>query len=134
MPAVEDLPWLPQAWTDYLRNPPRSQSDSQFRPDPMKYGAEDTWYLDVEDSSLSSRGQLCDFAWWLMISSRNDRGLVIGQLRRVCAETDPTDPWLDRDFLGMTDANTQGKTAEYIAQQAAYDSSLSSIYQLPEAA
>ena len=121
MPAVDDLPWLPEAWVDYLRNPPRSQSDSQFRPDPMSFGATDTWYLDVEDSSLSSRGQLCDFAWWLMISSRNDQDLTIEQLRRVSAETDPTDPWLDRDFRGMTDANTQNKTAEFIAKRDADD-------------
>ena len=72
----------------------------------MKFGAEDTWYLDVEENSLSSRGQLCDFAWWLMISSGNDRDLTVEQLRRVSAETDPTDPWLERDFVAMTDANT----------------------------
>lgn len=132
MPAVDDLPWLPPAWTDYLRNPPRSQSDVQFRPDPMTFGAEDTWYLAVEENSLSSRGQLCDFAFWLMISSRNDQALTIGQLRRVSAETDPTDPWLERDFLGMTDANTQNKTAEYIAKQDASDSSVSSMYALPQ--
>lgn len=130
MPPVEALPWLPDAWTDYLKNPPRSQTDVQFRPDPMKYGAEDTWYLDVEDSSLSSRGQLCDFAFWLMISSHNDIDLTMAQLRRVSAESDPSDPWLDRDFRGMTDANTQNKTAEYRARQDADDSLLSSVYTL----
>lgn len=117
MPVVEDLPWLPESWTDYLRNPPRSQSDVQFRPDPMLYGQGTDWYLSVEDHSLSSRGQLCDFAFWMMASTRNDQGKVTAELRRVAFADDPTDPWLDRDFHGMTDANTQRKTAEFNAKR-----------------
>lgn len=130
MPAVDELPWLPDAWIEYLRNPPRSQSDNQFRPDPNTFGTGNDWYKEVEDSSLSSRGQLCDFAFWLMISSYNDQDLTIEQLRRVAAESDPTDPWLDRDFLGMTDANTQNKTAEYIAKR---DEEMAYFKGLPDA-
>lgn len=130
MPAVDELPWLPDAWVEYLRNPPRSQSDNQFRPDPNTFGTGSDWYKGVEDSSLSSRGQLCDFAFWLMISSYNDQDLVIEELRRVSGESDPADPWLTRDFLGMTDANTQNKTAEYIAKR---DEEMAYFKGLPDA-
>lgn len=121
MPSVDELPWLPDAWVTYLRNPPRSQDSVQFRPDPMLFGAADDWYLSVESESLSSRGQLCDFAFWMMISSGNDQAAVIEQLQRVACATDPSDPWLERDFHGMTDANTQNKTSEYMAKRDALD-------------
>lgn len=115
MPAVDDLPELPQGWIDYLRNPPRSASDATFTPDPnlpVTY----PWWESVQDASLSSRSELCDFAYWMMVGTNNDRNRVLEEMQRVALNAVEADPWLDRDFWNMTDANTQRKVSDYLAR------------------
>lgn len=117
MPSVGELPELPAAWLAYLANPPRPQGDEQFRPDADKFGVGIDWYGDVPSASIGTRGQLCDFAFWVMASTRNDRAKTIAELKRVAVALDPSDPWQDRDFYGMTDANTRQKTGEWLRQR-----------------
>ncbi len=112
MPAVSELPELPQRWVDYLRNPPTPYSALAYtRPSD---GPE--WWLSQADASLGTRAELAQFAFDLL-GSRLSAEDALHQLRRVARADDPARPWEDKDFYGLVDRNTERKVGEQLARQ-----------------
>lgn len=112
LPHVDELPELPEAWVNYLRNPPVPQgADSYTRPCD---GPE--WWLSQADDSLGTRTELAGFAMDLL-NSRLPLAEALEQLHRVALDLNPADPWEDKHLLPLLDGNTQRKVAENLAHQ-----------------
>lgn len=93
LPCVSDLPYLPERWVSYFRNPPVPQAHEVYtRPSD---GAE--WWLSQADSSLGSDAELASFAYNMLLS-RVPVEEIWEQWQRVAVEVNPAWPWERNDF------------------------------------
>ena len=118
LPSVDDLPELPQRWTDYLRNPPIPYAQLAY----TRPADGPQWWLGQADCSLGSRAELAQFAFDLLASRLTpDESLV--QLKRVARDDDPGRPWKEEHLTGLVDANTERKAAALAERvESSYDS------------
>lgn len=115
LPPVDQLPWLPAEWTDYLSDPPRIAL-----PQLPVIDTDGTteWWLHIPDSSVGTRSTLGSLAFEMMKSGA-DVDLVRAQLRRISVALDVGRPWREEDFAALTDGNTQEKVARTRGEWAA---------------
>lgn len=112
MPAVADLPDLPERWVEYFRNPPVPQKHEVYtRPSD---GAE--WWLSQADNSLSSDAELASFAYNMLLS-RVPEEEIFEQWLRVSCEADLSWPWERKDFDRHIGARAQHKADTILAHQ-----------------
>jgi len=112
MPAVDDLPELPEKWVTYLRNPPvPQQREAYTRPSD---GAE--WWLSQADGSLGTDAELSSFAYNMLLS-RVPEDEIWEQWQRVAVALNPAEPWEHRDFERHLGSRAQNKAADILAHQ-----------------
>lgn len=112
MPCVSDLPYLPEKWVNYLRNPPVPQKHEVYtRPSD---GAD--WWLSQADDSLGSDAELASFAYNMLLS-RVPEEEIFGQWMRVSLAVDPGWPWDRKDFDRHLGSRAQYKADQILQHQ-----------------
>lgn len=112
MPCVSDLPYLPEKWVNYLRNPPVPQKHEVYtRPSD---GAD--WWLSQADDSLGSDAELASFAYNMLLS-RVPEEEIFGQWLRVSLAVDTGWPWDRKDFDRHLGSRAQYKADQILQHQ-----------------
>lgn len=112
MPAVDELPELPEKWVAYFYNPPvPQQREAYTRPSD---GAD--WWLSQADSSLGTDAELSSFAYSMLLS-RVPEDEIYAQWERVAVDLDPARPWERRDFDRHVGSRAQGKADQILQHQ-----------------
>lgn len=112
MPFVADLPYLPERWVTYFRNPPVPQKHEVYtRPSD---GAE--WWLSQADNSLGSDAELASFAYNMLLS-RVPEEEIFEQWMRVSKADDPSWQWERKDFDRHVGSRAQQKAGKILEHQ-----------------
>ena len=112
LPDVNEVPWLPERWTAYLRNPPQLPGITGY----SRPADGPQWWLYQADSSLGSDDELKSFTFNMMLS-RVGLDEIYGQWVRVSRNDDTSWPWSREDFDRHARSQAQDKAAQAIARE-----------------
>lgn len=106
LPRVDQVPYLPEEWQDFLADPPRMmlpQVNWDFETDETE-----EWWKLVPDNCLGTRDQLLRLSFDMALSGC-DSEEIITECLRCSVALDLSSPWTRNSIAGLVDSNTWAK-------------------------